>query len=1032
MPIMLDNPQSVQNLQGAVKTYTPKFFDKELTGSGKKTGVLNENQNPGYQAKLNIVRRSTVAHMRHMQHTNGNTVSYHIPLAIAYPRLMDRLSGADLMMPIPDLSEMAKIGTTGAATNADIYFQMKPIHIGIEKTRNVPPPGSSAQTSISRTVSVRYLMELYIIADPNDNMTHLVPSADRNSISEPYLGMFKHDNIMVYLVSDQPWEILWALPKSLTSFTIDTAAVDNYLDNYDLYQAVCQQSEQWQEKADTVMETIFSAFAAVSSNGINYDTQIALGDLLRYLENYNIPLNLYRNIYMALRKHFNATDAATLCKQNMNLLLSDTLHALHNNKANLSPIPANGPAGIAAMSKRRFSPEQQRAIASQSPLSLVQAGAGTGKSTVILGRIDWLVASGIDPNDITVLSFTNAAADHIKELNPDVHSMTIARMIHTIYSANYPTHELSTLDTIVNSLEIYFPSDDTARRFMNLCAKTGNNAKTPYTVINNFIEDNFDAVMHMLDTIKQTSLELEIMICYQQIDKLIEPPEVSSKHLIVDEVQDNSVFEFIYTLKYVNKHRESLFIVGDCSQTLYEFRASDPRALNVLEGSGVFDAYQLQVNYRSNQEILDFANTVLANIEANQYANIRLRANSLKQVTEKSFNEKVHLKYYRLHKKGDFQDMLPIIVGRDLRSYIDGCLAKGEQIAVLAYQRNTVEGIMRQIEAIWPDKTIANLIPVRTRDNTVLSEFIRNHWNEVQFMPTKNITDIIIRSCMDSLVSTRSYQTASQNNKNWIQQRAAQTLTDWQARYHNELTVMQTNHVNGLVSLDDFLSAVKQSMLDFEIQHNAVRQALISQKNRENKLQNSATDSDFVMSTIHSAKGLEFPHVIIAYDNKSAMEDEANKRMYYVALTRAMESEFIIAYDTMAKPAIEQAYLNIQQTLHQIAPGYPNTHPAAKAQALLDAHAAGKLEMSLEGAPAYQIDTAPVAAQPIIYTAATLDNYGVQAAPALHMEYRTRVDDMDAMLVAARALVEMYNTKGIVLKDEDNAEENEESDKRSA
>ena len=68
--------------------------------------------------------------------------------------------------------------------------------------------------------------------------------------------------------------------------------------------------------------------------------------------------------------------------------------------------------------------------------------------------------------------------------------------------------------------------------------------------------------MKTLDIIGQTSLELEIIICYQKIDTLAEPPEVKSKYLIIDEVQDNSIFEFIYTLKYVDKNKESLFIVG--------------------------------------------------------------------------------------------------------------------------------------------------------------------------------------------------------------------------------------------------------------------------------------------------------------------------------------------------------------------------------------------------------------------------------------------------------------------------------------
>lgn len=100
----------------------------------------------------------------------------------------------------------------------------------------------------------------------------------------------------------------------------------------------------------------------------------------------------------------------------------------------------------------------------------------------------------------------------------------------------------------------------------------------------------------------------------------------------------------------------------DCSQTLYEFRASNPKALNMLEGSGVFATYQLQVNYRSNQEILDFANCLLRDIEANQYAQIQLQANSLATVTEQSFTDKVHLKYSWMPHMKDFKDTIPSVL----------------------------------------------------------------------------------------------------------------------------------------------------------------------------------------------------------------------------------------------------------------------------------------------------------------------------------------------------------------------------------
>lgn len=1016
MPIILNDLQSVQV---KAKAYVPKFFDKELTGSGKKSGILCEAENPVFVASR-INRKSTIATMKHQHVTNGYTTSFQIPLAIFVPNMLNSMARNNIPVQIPDLTSMLKLGTlnTGSGTMA-MYFNMTPVHIGVERTRNVPPPGSSASISITRTVTTRYRLDIYLISDPSIPYASL-EKVNSNAMSVPShiaAGLFgsSNQNYCLYCITDTPNIPVYDMAKNIPQATIDTVALNDYFSNYDLYTAVCGCSENWQSKIADILDSLFDNINR--GPGIDHSTEIMLAELFRYLENYNVPLDLYRNIYASIKSHFPVDVATRLCKQNMNLLLSNTLNALDNNKANLTPIPANCPAGTAAMAQRRFSPEQQRAIASQSPLSLVQAGAGTGKSTVILGRIDWLIACGVQPSDIMVLSFTNAAADHIKELNPDVHSMTIAKMIHTIYAANYPDHELSTLETLINSLEIYFPNEPTARRLGALCRDISKNAQFSYTAINNFIEDNYTDVINLLDTMKQTSLELEIMICYQQIEHFVEPPEVQSKYLIIDEVQDNSVFEFIYTLKYVAKHNEALFIVGDCSQTLYEFRASDPRALNVLEGSGVFDAYQLQVNYRSNQEILDFANISLANIEANQYANIQLRANSLQQVTEQSFTDKVKLKYYRLQHTTDLKNMIPTIVSRDLKTYIDGCLARNEQVALLAFQRNTVAQFGTEIANNWPDAVIANLVPSVPKDNTILSKFIRDHWDEVQFMPTKNITDIIIRACLDTLVNDYSFKKMGLATQARYQQQTTDILLEWQQKMAADLTALQTAYGNGNVSLDDFMNTVKRSLLDFEIQRNTIRQALISQRNRETKLMNAAKDANFVLSTIHSAKGLEFDNVIVIYDNRKLDQEDA-KRMYYVALTRAMNSEFIVAYDMVSKPAIETNYKNLVATLHHLAPRRTDS-AADRARRILEDYANGKLTASVDGFPAYKLDTPASPDNTIVYSNQRMRPNQPMGTILFKPFVFSKVDDVQLLVQTAQEILASTETRGVVITDEE-------------
>lgn len=890
MPIQLDalNVPNTNNRQTTAKVFSPKFFDSVLTGVGKKTGLLKEDNNPQY-----IAPGTTTGHehinTKRKKFTNGGVETTQIPMNILTADAWEYMHHIN----IPDITEIVKIAELMPQTGrsqSEIYLHM-PVHSIVLQDSTDSTTGAK-----KHVVTACYQVMLFFQSDKND------------SIHERMNNLNSASKIQNWYYSDFTCNPLMLLNNIMTTlaqygYNPDPDAIYNFINNYSLYSYVCKRSEEWQTTIDQTLDKFFENIVTLKTGYSNPQLN-DVTRVLRALEDYSVPLDLYRNIYDSVVKHFKPDEAVILCKQNLNLLLSDTLQNLNKNKSSLTCLPTNNPP---VPSNPYFSKEQKVAIESKEPLILVQAGAGTGKSTVILGRIDHMIACGVNPADITVLSFTNAAADHITEKNPNIHSMTIARMIHTIYTANFTNHELSSIDTIINSLDIYYPDDDMAYQFKRRLMAIRKNDADSFTSMNNFIEAHYDEVIAILDRIQQTSLELEIIICYQQIENFIEPAEVASKYLIIDEVQDNSIFEFIYTLKYVDKHKESLFIVGDSSQTLYEFRASNPKALNVLEGSGVFATYQLQVNYRSNQEILDFANVVLENIEANQYAHIQLQANSLNAVTEQSFTDKVQFQYMRLRKIGDFKDALGLAFMKDIKPYMDQKLAASEKIAVLAFTRDIIFRVQGILQNMYPNKNIVNLIPDKMFNTVVLSEYIKKYWNEVQFVPTKSIMHIVAQGVLNRLDSLV-------HNKDKALPSVQALLVKWIDEQKPVVDAWQQQYMNGVMTLEEFMENVKESMLQFEIKNNAIKQALLSARNEENKKNQSAIDADFLLSTIHSAKGLEFDNVIIVHRNENDMPED-KKRMYYVAFTRAMKSEYILTYDVVASPKIQGDYNTIIKTL---------------------------------------------------------------------------------------------------------------------
>lgn len=913
MPLKFDAAGMVAPVQA---TYTTKFFDKKLTGNGNgnSVGLLSAKAMPSMVDSA-VRTPDTMIDMRgHRSYRNGTTTINEIPFNILTTNAWDLMDEVT----IPDISTMLRL-TVPKAGQPTVYLKMDAHSATIQETTYFD---MSTYKNVTHThLTICYRMAFFRIADgftgnkAISEKTHSRSYIRPNKATADYRIRYTCNPIVDFIDKYRPNLVNAGL-------TVDDKNWNDFINQFDAHAAVAEASERWQTKVDVIMDE----FLENAKNNAQKWGQTSVYSIIRHtmkrLLEYQIPLNLYKGIYTAIQTRFTPEETTEFCKQNLNLLLSNTLNNLNNNKQSLVQpvIPANIkiPASVNSLSY-----EQKKAAMTTEPLTLVQAGAGTGKSTLILGRMDFLLACGIDPNDITVLSFTRNAAGHITANNQAVNSMTIAAMIHNIYKLNFENHRLSSNGTIINSLQIYFDPtvpnkigvsqqviDDFRNRLYLLrdCSESG------FTEMNNFIEAHYDDVMAILDTIGQTSLELEIIICYQKINELVEPPEIKSKYLIIDEVQDNSVFEFIYTLKYIEKHQESMFIVGDSAQTLYEFRASNPRALNILEGSGVFATYQLDINYRSRQEILDFANIALENIEANQYAHIQLQSNVLTKVTEDSFREAVDFHYMQLLKIGDFDDRLPGEFARHVLPYVKKCLAKGEQVAFLAYTRHHINLIRKIIETMFPNvpaDKIVSLIPEEVYDSTIFSEYIMRYWANLKFAPPTSIITSIKHGVVNNIDKLTFGGQKSLPTANKL-------LAGWEAKFGPAIHGWKKQNLQGQISAREFLDHVKETLIQFEIDNNAARQSLMSQKNNTAKA-NATNDATFVLSTIHSAKGREFDNTVVIYKNDNSMEED-KKRMYYVAFTRAMKSECVLAYDTTASPQIETDYKTVLRLLHENAP----------------------------------------------------------------------------------------------------------------
>lgn len=899
MPVILDSPDLFAPSKNS--KISPKYFEKALTGEGKNRGLISSSLRPRAFRKNETV--NTLPHdllHRKARNTSGQITQHMIPMGPLTQYSIEANGNGQLFdVPVPE--QMLQL-TDPTDRNFNMWFNMS--------VQGIAMTEDASSDTIERTLNVLYRMEVWSLQ---------VGDFPEQATYDSLKSWSNHVRPRVYFqwsfapLSEAEDFINKELNRNYLK-PVDTTKLHEWLSEYDVYEAIVDQAEIWSTDAiaELLTQHIEHIFKTALPQEPDSDTLNRLAAQLRYLESYQVTLDAYQILHRAITTHAPTNIANELVKQNLNLLMSHTLYELDQHRTALPTIKQNG---AMAQLPPWLSTQQRNAIATEAPLVLVQAGAGVGKSTVILERIDYMVNSGIDPKDITVLSFTNAAADNIKAKNPGVNSMTTASMIHDIYSLNYPEHELSSIDTIINSLEIYYPTDDIAMTFRRRLMELQNRSAFPggTTALNAFVERFQKEIISMLDKLRQTCLELEIILAYQLIDSMIEPAHVKSKFLIVDEVQDNSVFEFIYTLKYTAKHKENLYLVGDSAQTLYEFRASNPKALNALEASKVFETYPLTTNYRSNQAILDFANRTLAGIEANHYAKILLQANSLAQITPEEFTKNVTLDYRKMPSPvSTFRANLPAYMKNVFKPWIDGCLARGEQVAFLAFDRATVSKMQQTLTEMYPHIEVANLVSQRAYSTTVFSQFIKSHWDGVTLVPS-----------LDQAPSAVVH--GIQNHLHQLTRDAAKAgpaimrmVTDWWTSSRDAISSWVMLNRAGALSEDAFFERLKRNLLDYEISHNAIKQSLLNQKNKEQKEKNLNSKAQLVVSTIHGVKGLEFDNVAVMYRYDSQM-DEAAKRMYYVALTRAINTEYIFAYGSLTNPKIVSDYDSIMvELLNQV------------------------------------------------------------------------------------------------------------------
>lgn len=302
----------------------------------------------------------------------------------------------------------------------------------------------------------------------------------------------------------------------------------------------------------------------------------------------------------------------------------------------------------------KLNDEQQKAVLATDGPVLVIAGAGSGKTRVLTARVCHLIEIGVDPYNILAITFTNKAANEMKEridkatsFGSQVWTSTFHSMCAKMLRVDIERIGYSSDFTIYTEQE----SERVVKRVCENCLDADPKQKSEYMshisrakTLAMSPDDYYDAIRESYgekgaQVIRQVYLlyeqELKRSNCLDFDDLLLKTvelfencPEVLEryqkrfKYIHVDEFQDTNKLQY-KIVKMLAKGSGNLFVVGDEDQSIYSWRGAEIR--NILDFPKEFpnaQVFKLEQNYRSTTSILKAANSVIKHNAARNEKNL--------------------------------------------------------------------------------------------------------------------------------------------------------------------------------------------------------------------------------------------------------------------------------------------------------------------------------------------------------------------------------------------------------------------------
>ncbi len=586
-----------------------------------------------------------------------------------------------------------------------------------------------------------------------------------------------------------------------------------------------------------------------------------------------------------------------------------------------------------------FTKSQSMAVRHQDGPLLVLAGPGSGKTTVVTRRVQYLVQDcGIPPASILVITFTKAAAGEMKErflrLMGEEHTAVSFGTFHAVFfsilklsygfTAGNILREETRYQYLKETVErLRLEIDDENEFLTGISAEISllkNERISPeHYFSKNCSEEIFRKIYEEFEERKRRARQIDFddMLVYTW-ELLSQRPDILSawqkkfRYILVDEFQDINQIQYDI-LKLLARPEDNLFIVGDDDQSIYRFRGAKPEImLNFQKDYPGAGQVVLSDNFRSTKQIVEAAGQVIHWNQARFAKEIHARGGDGPPVKTLEFTDQQ-------------QECLYILRELQRASEKGG---KWSDTAVL-YRTNTQPRLLIQ-------KLMEFNVPFRVRDqmpNLFEHWIAKNLFCYIRLAMGSNLRRDLLpilnrpkrymnRECLDDEVISWEHMLMYYEDKGYVCDRIDKLRYDLKmlGRMGPFAAVSYIRHVIGY---DDYLREYAQfrrmneeDLLETaeELQESArpfktydewfdyiekYKEEMEQMRRQQKEVRDGVQ-----LATMHSSKGLEYERVFIldaaegVTPYKKAVLDadlEEERRMFYVAMTRA-KKELTVCY----------------------------------------------------------------------------------------------------------------------------------------